>query len=263
MTGLDQWGATPQSEDLSRWKAARWTALAVDVGAVGISLVANIAEADPTGIARTVAAAPPLALFGLIVLWEIMPKVDGPAGRVFNLTLVLIAAICAFESAGHIADVSSEPDDPWFRRYALAVVIDGTAIAAAAAVVTANHEIRQLGIAERNHLRDQAEADAAAERERRAAEERAEAEAKEARRVARAEAASRPKQVPGRSNKDRAHQMRADGKSDPEIAEALGVSTRQVRRYFAASKAGAGIENENDIDQGTGDAVSVMNGANQ
>lgn len=256
MSGLDQGELpTPQSEDLKRWRAARWTALAVDVGAVAISLVANIAEADPTSIARTVAAAPPLALFGLIILWEMMPKVGGGAGRVFNTALVVIACICAFESAGHIADVSSQPGDPWFQRYALAVVVDGTAIAAAAAVVTANHELRQLGIAERTHIREAAEAKERAERERVEAERLAAEQAKEARRRERETAAARPKKARGQANRERAATLRAAGKTDGEIAAELGVTDRQVRRYFADTK----TETKTKTDEPS----SVMNGVAQ
>ncbi len=264
---------TPQAEDLKRWKAARWTALAVDLGAVGISLVANIADAEPSGIARTVAAAPPLALFGLIVLWEMMPKTVGTAGRVFNFVLVAIAVMCAWESAGHIAEQSSDPGDPWLERYALAIVIDGTAGAAAAAVVMSSHQIRELSIAERSYLRDQAEAEAQAAREgaeaealaeraRAEADERAKEEAKQARRQARAEAAARPKQP---SNRDRAHALRAEGRTDVEIGDELGVTVRQVRRYFETKKTTTTNEAPRTNSSTTTEsaAVPVMNGANQ
>lgn len=108
------------------------------LAAVAASVAANILAAEPTTVARAVAAWPPIALLLTIDVLGRVPKASGPIGWATTIATGLVASVAGLASFAHVRHVALEVGESELVAWVLPLSIDGLAVVCSIALVELN-----------------------------------------------------------------------------------------------------------------------------
>ncbi|MEM9656350.1 MAG: DUF2637 domain-containing protein [Actinomycetota bacterium] len=118
------------------------------------SVVANVLAAEPTTVARAVAAWPPVALLLVVDVLGRAPTADGWTGRLSVLAAGLVASVAALASFAHVRHVALAVGESELVAWVLPLSVDGLAVVCSVALVEMNRRLRTEPQADQPSLLD-------------------------------------------------------------------------------------------------------------
>lgn len=122
-------------EDRNRLRRRVQAAL---IAALAASVAANILAAEPTPVARAVAAWPPIALLLTIDVLGRVPTPNGWTGRLATVATALVAGVAALASFAHVRAVALAVGESELVAWVLPLSVDGLAVVCSIALVELN-----------------------------------------------------------------------------------------------------------------------------
>ena len=142
-------------QDLRSLKRRVHTVLAI---ALLASVAANVLAAEPTFVARCVAAWPPVALLLVVDVLGRVPTSPGAGGRLASAAAGVVALVAAVASFSHVRHVALEVGESELVAWILPLSVDGLAVVCSVALVEINrrhkHELPALQEVESSPLVD-------------------------------------------------------------------------------------------------------------
>lgn len=129
---------------LSQLRRIRWAVRAALVLGIAASVAANVLHAQPSAIARVIAAWPPVALLITLELVVRIP-VARRLGWLRILATAVIAGIAAWVSYWHMAGVASRYGEDATSAHLLPLSVDGLIVVASVSLVELAARIRAAG----------------------------------------------------------------------------------------------------------------------
>lgn len=115
---------------------------AVLAAALLASVAANVLAAEPTVIARCVAAWPPIALLLVVDVLGRVPSNPGVGGRLSSVAAGLVALVAAIASFSHVRHVALEVGESELVAWILPLSVDGLAVVCSVALVEINRRLQ-------------------------------------------------------------------------------------------------------------------------
>lgn len=135
---------TPNPKLRGQLVRIRWAVRAVLLLGVAASVVANVLHAQPNPIAQTIAAWPPLALLLTVELISRVPVHRRSLAAVRLVATAAIASIAAWVSYWHMAGVASRFGEDAISAHLLPVSVDGLVVVASISLVELAGRIRAI-----------------------------------------------------------------------------------------------------------------------
>lgn len=110
--------------------------------ALAASVAANVLAAEPTIVARSVAAWPPVALLLVVDVLGRVPVASGWAGRLAAGSAGLVALVAGIASFSHVRHVALEVGESELVAWILPLSVDGLAVVCSVALVEINHRLQ-------------------------------------------------------------------------------------------------------------------------
>jgi len=221
-------------------KRIRWAVRGALVLGIAASITANVLHAEPIAVARMIAAWPPAALLITLELIARVPVHRRGLAAVRLLATGIIGGIAAWVSYWHMAAVAQRYGETGAAPYLIPVSVDGLVVVASICLVEIAGRIREVG-SEPAKLPVEVPAvqpePAQVTADQTADAVPAEVPAPDAEPSDDDDRSAKTRKIPTPSIPRRpfavtqraAAAMQADGMDVPKIAEALGISARQVR----------------------------------
>ncbi len=112
------------------------------VAALLASVAANVLAAEPTTVARAVAAWPPVALMLVVDVLGRAPIASGWSGRAAVLAAGLVASVAALASFAHVRAVALMVGESELVAWVLPLSVDGLAVVCSIALVEINRRLQ-------------------------------------------------------------------------------------------------------------------------
>ncbi|MGH1505077.1 MAG: DUF2637 domain-containing protein [Acidimicrobiales bacterium] len=109
------------------------------------SVAANVLAAEPTAVARCVAAWPPVALLLVVDVLGRVPLASGWGGRLAAGAAGLVALVAAVASFSHVRHVALEVGESQLVAWILPLSVDGLAVVCSVGLVEINQRLRPAG----------------------------------------------------------------------------------------------------------------------
>lgn len=106
------------------------------------SVAANVLAAEPTVVARAVAAWPPVALLLVVDVLGRAPIADGWTGRIAVAAAGLVASVAALASFAHVRHVALMVGESELVAWVLPLSVDGLAVVSSVALVEINRRLK-------------------------------------------------------------------------------------------------------------------------
>jgi len=110
--------------------------------ALAASVAANVLAAEPTVVARSVAAWPPIALLLVVDVLGRVPVASGWTGRVAAGSAGLVALVAGIASFSHVRHVALEVGESELVAWILPLSVDGLAVVCSVALVEINYRLQ-------------------------------------------------------------------------------------------------------------------------
>ena len=110
--------------------------------ALGVSVVSNIAAADPSWLARAVSAWPPIALLLAVDVVSRSPRPTGWLGRLTLAATLVVASVAATASFSHMKAVALEAGESGLVAVLFPLTVDGLAVVCSASLVEIARRVR-------------------------------------------------------------------------------------------------------------------------
>ena len=130
------------SADLVRLVRVRWAVRAVLAASIAASVLANLANAQPSTPARLIAAWPPVALALTIELLSRVPVDRAALAAVRVAATSVIGSIAAWVSYGHMAAVAARYGEPSASAHLIPLSVDGLVVVASVCLIELAPQIR-------------------------------------------------------------------------------------------------------------------------